>query len=66
MNNVHPTMERRMLKFAPSISVVELLLICELYDSAALDARAETLPLNDFEPMIHRVLSVPLRSIYKC
>ena len=38
---------------------------CELFDSPAFDARAETFPLSEFEPMIRRVLSAPPRSIYK-
>ena len=38
---------------------------CDLYDSAAFDARGETLSLSEFEPMIRRVLNVPLRSIYR-
>ncbi|MDQ6680057.1 MAG: HD domain-containing protein [Pseudomonadota bacterium] len=33
---------------------------CELYDSPAFDAKAETLPLNEFEPMLRRVLSTPI------
>ncbi len=37
---------------------------CELYDSSSFDARAETLPLSEFEPMLRRVLRVPKRSIY--
>ena len=37
---------------------------CDLYDSPAFDAYAETLPLSEFEPMLRRVLSTPRRSIY--
>ena len=37
---------------------------CDLYDSPAFDAKAETLPLAEFEPMLRRVLSTPRRSIY--
>jgi predicted HD phosphohydrolase len=37
---------------------------CDLYDSPAFDAKAETLPLSEFEPMLRRVLSTPKRSIY--
>jgi predicted HD phosphohydrolase len=37
---------------------------CELYDSPAFDANAETLPLVEFEPMLRRVLAKPVRTIY--
>ena len=37
---------------------------CELYDSPAFDARAEMLPLVEFEPMLRRVLSRPVRTVY--
>lgn len=37
---------------------------CDLYDSAAFDARGETLPISEFEPMVRRLLSAPRRSIY--
>lgn len=37
---------------------------CELYDSPAFDAKAETLPFSEFEPMLRRLLSTPRRSIY--
>jgi len=37
---------------------------CDLYDSPAFDAKAKTLPLAEFEPMLRRVLSTPRRSIY--
>lgn len=36
---------------------------CELYDSPAFDAKAETLPLGEFEPMLRRVLSTPIRGM---
>jgi hypothetical protein len=36
-----------------------------LYDSPAFDAKGETLPLSEFEPMLRRVMSVPRRTIYK-
>jgi predicted HD phosphohydrolase len=36
---------------------------CELYDSPAFDAKAETLPLSEFEPMLRRVLSTPIRGM---
>jgi predicted HD phosphohydrolase len=34
---------------------------CELYDSPAFDPKAETLPLEHFEPMVRRLLSSPRR-----
>lgn len=37
---------------------------CELYDSPAFDPKAETLPLEQFEPMLRRVMSTARRSIY--
>ena len=36
---------------------------CELYDSPAFDANAETLPLTEFEPMLRRVLAAPVRGM---
>ncbi len=38
---------------------------CESYDSPSFDARAETLPLQEFELMLRRVLAVPKRSLYQ-
>ncbi|MDM0112704.1 phosphohydrolase [Variovorax sp. J22R133] len=38
---------------------------CELYDNPAFDARAETLPITKFEPMLRRVMAQPRQSIYK-
>lgn len=38
---------------------------CERYDSPSFDARAEILPLQEFEPMLRRVLAVPKRSLYQ-
>jgi predicted HD phosphohydrolase len=38
---------------------------CERYDNPAFDARAETLPLSEFEPMLRRVVATPRRSIYQ-
>jgi predicted HD phosphohydrolase len=32
---------------------------CELYDQAAFDPQGETLPLDEFEPMLRRVLAAP-------
>jgi predicted HD phosphohydrolase len=37
---------------------------CALYDAPAFDARAETLPLEFFEPMLRRVFAAPRHSIY--
>jgi predicted HD phosphohydrolase len=38
---------------------------CELYDNPAFDARAETLPISEFMPMLQRVMAQPRQSIYK-
>ena len=38
---------------------------CELYDNPAFDAKAETLPIGEFEPMLRRVFAQPRNSIYK-
>ncbi|MBT2325652.1 phosphohydrolase [Variovorax paradoxus] len=38
---------------------------CELYDNPAFDAKAETLPIGEFEPMLKRVMGEPRQSIYK-
>ena len=38
---------------------------CELYDNPAFDARAETLPISEFEPMLRRLMAQPRQSIYK-
>lgn len=38
---------------------------CELYDSPAFDSKAETLPLSEFEPMVRRLFSNPVNSIYR-
>ncbi len=38
---------------------------CELFDGAAFDPNAETLPLAEFMPMLQRVLAQPRRSVYK-
>jgi predicted HD phosphohydrolase len=37
---------------------------CALYDGPAFDRKAETLPLEYFEPMLRRVVAMPRRSIY--
>jgi len=36
-----------------------------LYDSPAFDAHAETLPISEFEPMLRRVFTKPVNSLYK-
>lgn len=38
---------------------------CALYDNPAFDARAETLPLSEFEPMLRRLMAQPVNTIYK-
>ena len=38
---------------------------CAKYDGPAFDAKAETLPLSFFEPMLRRVFAQPKNSIYK-
>jgi hypothetical protein len=37
---------------------------CERYDSPAFDPRAETMPLEAFEPMLRRVFAAPKRTLY--
>ena len=37
---------------------------CALYDNPAFDAKAETLPIAEFEPMLRRVFAQPRNSIY--
>ena len=36
-----------------------------LYDNPAFDAKAETLPISEFEPMLRRVFAQPKQSLYK-
>jgi predicted HD phosphohydrolase len=38
---------------------------CALYDNPAFDARAETLPIEEFVPMIARVFAQPKNSVYQ-
>lgn len=38
---------------------------CELYDNPAFDAKGETLPIAEFEPMLRRLMAQPRQSIYK-
>ena len=37
---------------------------CALYDNPAFDAKAETLPIAEFEPLLRRVFAQPRNSIY--
>lgn len=37
---------------------------CEKYDQSAFDAHYESAPLSFFEPMVHRVFSKPINTIY--
>jgi predicted HD phosphohydrolase len=37
---------------------------CALYDNPAFDAQAETLPIEEFMPMLRRVMAQPRQSIY--
>jgi predicted HD phosphohydrolase len=38
---------------------------CHLYDQCAFDPDYQSMPLKEFEPIVHRVLSKPKKSIYK-
>jgi len=38
---------------------------CELYDNPAFDAKAETLPMSEFAPMIFRVFAHPRNTLYQ-
>lgn len=38
---------------------------CELYDNPAFDAKAETLPMAAFEPLVRRLFAQPRNTIYK-
>ncbi len=38
---------------------------CALYDNPAFDPKAETLPIEEFEPLLRRVFAQPKQSIYK-
>ncbi len=38
---------------------------CELYDNPAFDPNAKTLPIEEFMPMLERVMAQPKQSIYK-
>ncbi len=40
-------------------------LFCEIYDQTAFDAAYDAAPLEFFEPMVRRVLSRPVNSVYK-
>ena len=37
---------------------------CHLYDQAAFDPNYESMPMEAFVPMLHRVMTTPKRSIY--
>jgi predicted HD phosphohydrolase len=37
---------------------------CELYDAPAFDPSGETLPLDTFAPMVHRVFAAPRQTLY--
>jgi predicted HD phosphohydrolase len=37
---------------------------CELYDGPAFDPGGETLPLEHFEPMVHRLFAAPRQTLY--
>ena len=38
---------------------------CELYDNPAFDPKAETLPIEEFEPMLRRLMAQPRSSVHK-
>ena len=38
---------------------------CALYDNPAFDSAAETLPLQEFEPLLRRLMAQPINTIYK-
>ena len=38
---------------------------CELYDNPAFDPKAETLPIEEFEPMLRRLMAQTRNSVYK-
>ena len=38
---------------------------CELYDIPAFDPKAETLPIEEFTPMLRRLMAQPRNSVYK-
>jgi predicted HD phosphohydrolase len=62
----HVALDRNMReRFAGHAHYAHTAEFCELYDSPAFDARGETLPLSEFEPMLRQVMSSPRRSIYK-
>ena len=39
-------------------------LFCERYDAPAFDPKGETLPLDAFVPMVHRVFAAPKQTLY--
>ncbi|MGJ7541283.1 HD domain-containing protein [Variovorax sp. LT1R16] len=38
---------------------------CELYDNPAFDPKGETLPIEEFMPMLQRLMAQPRQSLYK-
>jgi predicted HD phosphohydrolase len=61
----HLGMDRNMRdQFAASPHYDATAEFCELFDGPAFDAKAETLPLSTFEPMLRRVMAAPRQSIY--
>jgi len=61
----HLGMDRNMRdQFAASPYYDRTAEFCELFDGPAFDAKAETLPLSEFEPMLRRVMAAPRQSIY--
>ena len=38
---------------------------CELYDNPAFDPKAETLPIEEFTPLLRRLMAQPRNSVYK-
>lgn len=61
----HLGMDRHMRdQFAASPYYDHTAEFCELFDGPAFDAKAETLPISEFEPMLRRVMAAPRNSIY--
>jgi predicted HD phosphohydrolase len=54
---------RDKFRAAPHFAITEE--FCARYDGPAFDAKAETLPLAFFEPILRRVLAQPINSIYR-
>ena len=47
------------------MSIEDTARFCELYDQAAFDASYDSAALEFFEPMVRRVLSRPINTVYK-